>query len=599
LIVAVPALSLPRKFLFSAILAGGVLTLLLGGLEAGLRLAGFGHSSHFFRRATLPNGEKIWRENRWCTAPFFSEALVRRPQPVRLPDKKNVGTYRIFILGSSAAMGDPEPSFSMARMLESMLRAAFPAQRFEVINAAVTAVNSHVVRGIAADCARLEPDLFIVYEGNNEVIGPFGPAGVFAPFLRSETALRTATWLKTTRTGQLLGSLGQHKARAEWGGMGMFLKQQISVDDPRLNSVRDHFRANLQAIAKNGRDAGATTFLCTVLTNQRDFAPFLSQHRAKLTPAELAAWDAHLAAATKSLQAGDLAAAESAYRAAYAIDNQYAELPFRFGRFALQIGRDLDARDLLQHALDVDTLRFRTDSTLNQIVRDLGKSNSPKLEVVDLASSLAARSSHGIVGDELLYEHVHLTFRGAYETALKLFPSIAADLARRGLFRGPTPTPFDYEEARLRLGYNTYEQGMIGQELLTRFHKPPFSGQADIASRLSVWQHRSEQAGKLLNRPDATVALESLAKHSLEFSPDDWTLLRNTGAMLVARGNATGALPLLERAALWIDDDVDTLIALGRAHQALGHQPEADAAYAKARQLEPHYPGLPESQQSN
>ncbi len=591
--MAAPVISLPRKLLFAAILAGLALVLLLGGLEAGLRFAGFGHSAHFFRRVTLPGGETVWRENRWCTAPYFSEALVRRPQPVRLPLKKAPGTCRIFVLGSSAAMGDPEPSFSLARMLEAMLRAAYPAGRFEVVNAGVTAINSHLVRGIAADCARLAPDIFIVYEGNNEVIGPFGPAGVFAPFRRSEAALRTAVWLKTTRTGQLLGSLGRRGAPAEWGGMEMFLQQQLAADDPRLEAVRAHFRANLLAIADSGRRAGATTLLCTVLTNQRDFAPFLSRHRPGLTAEELARWESHLAAAAQAQVAGDLPAAEAAYRAAAAIDDRHAGLIFRLGRLVLQAGRDAEARDLLQRALDLDTLRFRTDSNLNQIIRDLGARPASGLEVVDLASALAAHSAHGIAGDELLYEHVHLTLRGTYEAAGELFPRIAAELARRGLLTGPVPAPFDYNEARLRLGYNTYEQAMIGQELLNRFRKPPFTGQADIASRRYVWERRSEQAGQLLAQADATAALDELARRALELAPDDWMLARNTGAMLVARGAPAAALPLLERAVGWIDDDVDTLIALGRAQQALGRAKDAEATYAKARWLEPNYPGLP------
>ena len=124
------ALSLPKKLFFATLLSCGVLALLLGGLEGALRLVGVGHSAHFFQRVVLPGGEKIWRENRWCTAPYFSEVLVRRPQPVRLPEKKTPGAYRIFVLGSSAAMGDPEASFSVARILETMLRAAYPQQRF-------------------------------------------------------------------------------------------------------------------------------------------------------------------------------------------------------------------------------------------------------------------------------------------------------------------------------------------------------------------------------------------------------------------------------------------------------------------------------------
>ena len=591
-------LSLSRKLAFAAVLAAAGAALLLGGLEAGLRLAGFGHSAHFFRRASLPGGETVWRENRWCTAPYFSEALVRRPQAVRLPAAKAPGTCRIFVLGSSAAMGDPEPAFSLARMLAAMLRAAWPDRRFEVVNAAVTAINSHVVRGIAEDCAPMAPDLFIVYEGNNEVIGPFGPAGVFAPFVRSESALRTAAWLKTTRTGQLLASFRRRGAPAEWGGMEMFLRQQITEDDPRLDAVRAHFRANLLAIADAGRRAGATTLLCTVLTNQRDFAPFLAQHRPGLSADELVRWDAHLADAARAQQAGDLPAAEAAYRAAYALDDRHAGLAFRFGRFALQVGRDTDARDLLQRALDLDTLRFRTDSKLNQVVRDLGAAGQPGLEVVDLASTLAARSAHGIVGDELIYEHVHLTFRGTYEVAHELFPRVAAELVRRGLVGGPAPVPFDIDEARVRLGYNTYEQAMIAQELLARFHKPPFTGQADHAARLAAWERRFAQAGELLSQPAATGALHELARRALELAPEDWVLARDTGAMLVARGDPAGALPLLERAAQWIDDDIDTLIALGRAQQALGRSMDAAATFAKARLLEPNYPGLPGAGQS-
>ena len=591
------ALSLPRKLLFASILAGVGLGVLLGGLELGLRLAGYGHSAHFFRRAEAPGGEIIWRENRWCTAPYFSEALVRRPQSVRLPEKKAPGTYRIFVMGSSAAMGDPEPAFSLSRILESMLRAAYPGQRFEVVNAAITAINSHVVRGIAEDCAQREPDLFIVYEGNNEVIGPFGPAGVFAPFLRSDFALRTAVWLKTTRISQLLGSVHQRGAPAEWGGMEMFLKQQVAADDPRLEAVRAHFRANLLAIADAGRSAGAATLVCTVLTNQRDFAPFVSQHRPGLTAAELTQWETAVATATKAQLANDLPAAEAAYRAAYAIDDRHAELAFRFGRFALQLGRDLDARDLLQHALDLDALRFRTDSSLNQIIRDLAATGSAQLEIVDVASALAARSAHGIVGDELIYEHVHLTLRGAYEAAREIFPRIAADLARRGLVTGPVPVPFDYNEARLRLGYNTYEQAMIAHELVNRFHKPPFTGQADSAARQQTWVHRAEQAGQLLAQSDATAALSELARRAIELAPDDWMLARNSGAMLVARQVPADALPLLERALRWIDDDVDTLIALGRAQEALGRSKDAAATFAKARLLEPRYPGLPRKEE--
>ena len=67
-------LSLSRKILYAAVLSAIVLALLLGGLELGLRLVGYGHSPEFFRRTTAPSGEIIWRENRWALAPYFGEA---------------------------------------------------------------------------------------------------------------------------------------------------------------------------------------------------------------------------------------------------------------------------------------------------------------------------------------------------------------------------------------------------------------------------------------------------------------------------------------------------------------------------------------------
>ena len=567
-----PRLTPARRRLFLALFTVTSAALLIGGLELGLRLAGFGHSPHFFRLAKTPDGEPIWRENRDFTAPFFGETLVRRPQPVRLPLKKAPGTYRVFILGSSAAMGDPEPAFSLARVLEVQLRAAYPQVRFEIVNAAVTAINSHLVRGIAADCAALEPDLFIVYEGHNEVIGPFGPASVFAPFQRSEAAVRTTVWLKGTRLAQLAARLARRgDAPADWGGMEMFLRQQIPADDPRLDAVRAHFRANLTAIADSAREAGATAIFCTTVANQRDFAPFLSAH-------------------------GE------------------AEKVYREGRAALDAGHVDEARDLFQRALDLDTLRFRADSTLNQIIRDLPANvrntnihpdsspddsatnvritNIGSPEVVDLAAVLAAKSRHGIPGDEFLYEHVHLTLRGTHEAALALLPSLVADLRQRGLVTTEV-APLDYEEIGLRLGYNTHEQTMIALELANRFAQPPFTGQSDHAARLAAWQRRAERGQALLAQPDATAALHELGRRAMTAAPDDWLLARNTGAMLVARQQAAEALPLLERAAAWIDDDVDTLVALGWAHRALGHAVEANSAFEKARALAPHYPNLP------
>jgi hypothetical protein len=193
-----------RKALFGVLFATVLLVAGFLVTEVGLRLGGFGHPADFWRKTKDAKGQTVLRENGWVTAPFFAPELVRKPQPFLLPEKKAPQTYRIFVLGSSAAMGDPDASFSMARVLETMLRAAYPEIHFEVINAGVTAINSHVVRSIAGDCAALKPDLFIVYEGNNEVIGPFGPGTVFTTTLQHPSAVRAAVFFRELRVGQWL-----------------------------------------------------------------------------------------------------------------------------------------------------------------------------------------------------------------------------------------------------------------------------------------------------------------------------------------------------------------------------------------------------------
>lgn len=588
-----PVLSRRKRLLYGAIVALVSTGLFLGGLELVLRLAGAGYAPGFHRVARMADGSRRIRENRDFTLTYFPAALVRRPPAFRLPVAKRAKSYRIFVLGSSAAMGDPEASFSLARMLEVMLRNAYPDIEFEVVNAAITAINSHVVRAIASDCAELAPDLFIVYEGHNEVIGPFGPAAVLTRFSRSRAVIAATVALRHTRTGQCLAALAQRNAPADWGGMGMFLDQAITRDDPRLATVRTHFRHNLEAIAAAAQGAGAHTLLCTVLTNQRDFAPFLSGHRAGLLPDQLAAWRNHFAAGNTAMAAGRAEEAEASFRAALAIDDQHAELAFRLGRLCLAQGRTAEARDLLQRALDLDQLRFRTDSALNQTIRDVAAYENEAVELVDLAAELAAIAPHGIVGDEFLYEHVHLTFRGTWEVARRLLDRVSADLMRRGRIRAAVDEPLAQEAARVQLGYTIYEQAMIAQELLHRFAAPPFSGQSDQPFRIGAWQQRAATAAGLLNQPGARTTLAAAYEQALATAPDDWVLRRNYGMALVAQGDPTAALPWLEQARAWIDDDPDTLFALATALRATQRDDEAATVLARLRELEPRYPGLP------
>ena len=43
----------------------------------------------------------------------------------------------------------------------------------------MTGINSHVILPLARDCEEARADVWVIYMGNNEVVGPFGAGTVF------------------------------------------------------------------------------------------------------------------------------------------------------------------------------------------------------------------------------------------------------------------------------------------------------------------------------------------------------------------------------------------------------------------------------------
>jgi len=274
-----PTLSRRRKWLFRLAVMIVAPVLFFTVLEAGLRLGGYGYPTAFFVGS---DAEGVYTSNPQFGWRFFPRSLARAPVPCVLSTKPAVA-IRIFVLGSSAALGIPEPSFSFSRILEVMLRERYPDIKFEVTNTAMTAINSHVVLEIARDCAARQPDLFVVYMGNNEVIGPYGPGTAFQQWSPSLKFIRANVWLKSTPTGQLLdGAIGwlhpRKDANAAWQGMEMFMGNQVAADDPRLPAVYDNYRQNLIDICGIARRAGAGVILSTVAVNLKDCPPFAWAH---------------------------------------------------------------------------------------------------------------------------------------------------------------------------------------------------------------------------------------------------------------------------------------------------------------------------------
>lgn len=89
--------------------------------------------------------------------------------------EKKSNSFRIFILGESAGAGYPfTPIGSFSRYLQQRLAIEYPESRIEVVNCAMTAINSYAMRDIMPGILKEKPDLIIIYAGHNEYYGALG-----------------------------------------------------------------------------------------------------------------------------------------------------------------------------------------------------------------------------------------------------------------------------------------------------------------------------------------------------------------------------------------------------------------------------------------
>jgi hypothetical protein len=204
--------------------------LLLALTEGALRLFHVGYSTSLMEPCVV-HGQPTSCYNLFFAAPFFPPGIIKTPQFFSMSPQKPAGTCRIVVLGESAAMGDPDPAYGFSRYLEVMLRQRFPSTKFEVINTSMVAINSHVLLPIARELASYRPDLYIIYGGSNEVVGPYGPGTVLTASSMSMPVIRSSIFVRSSRLGQLLTSVGS--SRSEWRGMEMFLNKEVSADSPR------------------------------------------------------------------------------------------------------------------------------------------------------------------------------------------------------------------------------------------------------------------------------------------------------------------------------------------------------------------------------
>jgi len=584
-----------RLWLFRIVALTVLPVLLLVAVELSLRIVGYGYSPKAIVKCQV-DGRDTFCDNVKFGWQFFPRNIARESEPFIFPVEKPDDTYRIFILGASAAQGTPDPAFSFGRILQKMLHDQYPAVNFELINTAMTAINSHVVLHIAKDCARCDPDLFIVYLGNNEVTGPYGAGNVYTLPLANLTIIRIGISLRAARLGQLLtnlaGSVGARKNTPKvWLGLEMFLNNQVRANTPALEAVYRNFERNLEDIRRIAGNSGSKIIFCTVGSNLKDNPPFASLHRPDLKPTEKKKWNDIYRQGVEFESKGDYANAVERYLEAAKLDDQYADLQFRLGRCYWAASEYEKARERYIRARELDTLRFRADMRINNIIRSVAAGRQADgVYLTDTSEVLEENSPHAAPGQELFYEHVHLNFKGNYLLAKAVFEQVEKILPFNltEIQKADKRHILTEDQCAQRLAYTGWDRYQIADRVLNDFIKhPPFTNQLYQQERVAQMEQDIEDL-KMYLAPEALENVALQYRQAIQKSPLDWRLHWKYGKLL------TEGLKDYQAAAeqgrllrKYLPHSYLAHTALGAVSRGLGDMDEVIAQYQEAIRIKP------------
>lgn len=301
---------------------------------------------------------------------------------------KKENSFRVFVLGGSSAQGFPyNPMGSFSRYIKKRLEIVYPNTKIEVVNIAMTAVNSYTVLDLMPGVLEQKPDLILIYAGHNEYYGALGVSSVQS-FGSSRTLIRMMLYLNEFKTTQLLRNsirwisslFASENTKPSGTVMSRMAKDKyIQLDSEEFNAGIQQFQENLSDILQMAKDQGVPIILGRLVSNLKDQQPFIS-------------FD------TKGYPSAD-----EVY--------EKAMKEFNNNNFS-------KADSLFRLAKELDVLRFRAPQKINYVIDQLGKEF--QVAVVPIDSIFDSVSPGGIVGNNLIIDHLHPNVQG-YQLIGKAF----------------------------------------------------------------------------------------------------------------------------------------------------------------------------------
>lgn len=379
--------------------------------------------------------------------------------PQAFPAKKAPGTYRIFTLGGSTTYGHPfhDPT-SYTGWLRAFLGKTHPGRRYEVINCGGISYASYREAQLMAELIRYEPDLFVIYTGQNEFLEERTYRGVAAipGWARTASGIlertraysslkrllrRSSTSPKGGRVATSDATPASSAGSASSGKPSTLASEVDDVlaktigptsytrDDSLKAGITEHFRFSLDRMGRLAEAAGARIVYVTTPVNEKDCAPFKSEPTPGLGQATLQALFAQRGKAQALRAAGHDDSAYALLNDAANRNPRDAGLRYEAGQAALALRLYPEAKAHLRAAIEEDVCPLRALRVFDTAVRQAAtRHGGSLLDFVDtLERVVRDRDSTGgmaLLGAPDFLDHVHLDLDGYRRLALGLLDEL-------------------------------------------------------------------------------------------------------------------------------------------------------------------------------
>ncbi len=344
-------------------------------LEAILVIFDYGGKSDLFVD-TLDKEQKIYLNiNPDVAKRYFSSGdFVPSPRVTLFHKNKPLDSYRIFIMGGSTAAGYPYGNnLNFGKILHKKLIDTFPDKKIEIINTAMTAINTYSVWDFMDEVIEQKPDAILIYSGHNEFYGALGVASMesigkypfFVKIFLHFQKFRTSSLIREaiSKFTQLFSNDNSSKnLKQEETAMAKLAKDQsVKYGSEDYELGKNQFRENLSEIVEIAQNHNVEVILSELVCNVKDLDPFSNKSDA-----------------------------QKIYR-----DAKDFESMRNYSK----------AYELYHKAKDYDEVRFRAPEHFNLIIHEI--SELYKVPVVPMKSYFEKKSPNGLIGNNLMHEHLH------------------------------------------------------------------------------------------------------------------------------------------------------------------------------------------------